>query len=119
MLERLTSRAMGLLVMIFIALLARPYIPEAIMMLRAGVDSVFEDLGLPSSQMSYVLAGLGILMAIGSLVRFVRWRQNQGEARYRVAQQRRVRRSPRRSAEDVPLYGRRKRRKDSDPPLRF
>lgn len=117
--DQLVGRISELILVIFVIVLIRPYIPKIFSWIGDEISSVCEDLGLPIGWQSYVLVGIGLLFMIGSLIRLVRHRQNQGEARYRLSQKRRVRRSPRKQAGDVPLHGRKKRRKDPDPPLRF
>jgi len=119
MIDRWINKTLGLLALLLLIGVSLPYIRRAFVVAPAEISRVFQDIGFPIDQMDPLLIICAIPFVVGCLVRLLRWRQNQGEARYRTSQQRRIRRSPRRSTGDVPLNGRRKRRKDPDPPLRF
>ena len=119
MIDRLISKTYGFLALLILIGVSLPYIRRAFVVAPAEINHVFRDLGLPLDQMNPLWMICAIPFVIGCLVRLMRRRQNQGEARYRTTQKRRVRRSPRRSTGDVPLHGRRKRSTDPDPPLRF
>lgn len=119
MIDRWINKTLGLLALLLLIGVSLPYVRRALVVAPTKINRVFQDIGLPIDQMDPIGSICAVLFGVGCLVRFLRWRQNKGEARYRTSQQRRIRRSPRRSTGDVPLHGRRKRSKDPDPPLRF